>query len=80
MAFNLFLKEEAVADIDNAYSYYEEEKEGLGDRFLAELEFRFQAIVKTPHHYSHFHIASNFRSHSLDVFPYSIIYESSITT
>lgn len=75
MPFNLIIKEEAVFEIDAAYDYYEGQKRGLGQRFLTELEFQMAALSITPHSYSFFLNSQRFRSHALDVFPFSIIYE-----
>lgn len=75
MPFNVIIKEEAFFEIDEAYDYYEGQKGGLGQRFLIELEFGIAALSETPYHYSYFLNSLRFRSHALEVFPFSVIYE-----
>lgn len=75
MSFSLIIKEEAVAEIDEAFSYYEKQQAGLGQRFIIDLEDHLSDVHQTPHHYSFLFTQQRFRSHSLEKFPYSIIYE-----
>jgi plasmid stabilization system protein ParE len=75
MVFNLIIKEEAAAEINEAYFYYEKQNEGLGQRFIDELDFHLAQITQAPHHYSFYLHQKRFRSYSLEKFPYSIIYE-----
>ena len=37
--------------MQEAYDYYEEQKEGLGNRFLDTLDYYFDRLQKYPHHY-----------------------------
>jgi len=73
MSYNLVIKEEAVADIQNIYDYYEECKLGLGDRFLNILEEYLESVQKHPLHYQI--KRKTFREATIRVFPYLIIYE-----
>ena len=37
--FTLEILETAIADLEDAYSWYEEQLEGLGDRFVKEIDY-----------------------------------------
>lgn len=77
MMYHLILKEEASVDIEEAFIYYEEQSAGLGLRFIQELDIHFNRIQKHPLDYSFFLNQKQLRSHSLEHFPFSIIYEVS---
>ena len=51
MKYTLEIKEEAVLDIKEAYLYYEEQKIGLGNRFLDTLEIYIERVQQYPEHY-----------------------------
>ena len=51
MKYTLVIKEQAVIDMQKAYDYYEENKPGLGERFLDTLEYYFDRVQKYPEHY-----------------------------
>jgi plasmid stabilization system protein ParE len=44
----LQLRPGAVADTNDAYSWYEERRVGLGEEFLFELQTAFDRILETP--------------------------------
>lgn len=44
-AYRLFLLEEAEADLDDAYIWYEFQKQGLGIEFIEEIEKAFEYII-----------------------------------
>lgn len=75
MTFNLIIKEEAAEEIESAFNYYEEKSNGLGLRFINDLEYHLNLIQQNPHHYSFFLKQKKFRSSNLENFPFSIIYE-----
>jgi plasmid stabilization system protein ParE len=71
--YTVEIKEEALTDIQEAYDYYEEQKEGLGNRFLDTLDYYFDRLQKYPHHYQ---IKKKFyREAFIKDFRYLIIYE-----
>lgn len=73
MKYSLEIKEEAVLDIKEAYLYYEEQKAGLGNRFLETLESYLERVQKYPEHYQ---IKKKpYREAFIKKFPYIIIYE-----
>ena len=70
---DLILKEEADLEVIEAYLYYEKELEGLGERFLTELDRVILAINLTPNGFQNFHNST--RQIPFDVFPYVMVYE-----
>jgi len=73
MEYQLEIKEEASLDIKQAYDYYEENKLGLGERFLDTLENYLQRVKQYPEHYQI--KRSPYREAFIKDFPYVIIYE-----
>ena len=73
MKYTLLIKEEAIADMQEAYDYYEANKIGLGERFLDTLEDYFELIEKTPELYQI--KRKPYREAFVKTFPYLIIFE-----
>ena len=78
MSPQLIIKEEAQSDITDAYLWYENRNSGLGERFLKELDFSFEQILRHPEGYQKQY--RSFRQCVLSVFPYVIIYEIEVAT
>lgn len=73
MPYNLIFKEEAKLDIKDAFLWYETKLEGLGLRFIDELENFLLYISENP-----FSCETKYRNHRvavLKVFPYVIVYQ-----
>ena len=51
MSYQILLKPLAELDINESYTWYNEEREGLGDDFLSELEKSQELIREKPYHY-----------------------------
>ena len=51
MSFYLIIKPEAEQDLLDSSQWYEEQKEGLGLRFINSVEDKLMSIRKTPLHY-----------------------------
>ncbi len=49
---DVHILEEAEAEIRSAASWYEEQRSGLGDDFLAEIEHALETIAKMPQAFS----------------------------
>lgn len=49
--YTLVIKPRSVLMAKDAYEWYEEQREGLGEEFLAELEFSYAKILKNPTKY-----------------------------
>ena len=56
-----------------AYDWYEEQKQGLGEAFLTELDTCYLKLESHPNHYGK--IKKNFRQVSLKRFPFVVVYE-----
>jgi len=70
---DLIFKDEASIEVVEAYTYYEKELEGLGERFLQELDKIILDINLSPKGFKKF--TENTRQIPMAVFPYVIIYE-----
>jgi len=71
--FQLVLKSAATAMMQDAYWWYEEQKEGLGEDFLTELESCFSKLKSHPQYFGKF--KKNFRQVALKRFPYVVVFE-----
>ncbi|MCX2432059.1 type II toxin-antitoxin system RelE/ParE family toxin [Pedobacter sp. GR22-10] len=69
----LQIKPRAILMAKAAYDWYEEQKKGLGDLFLAELSRCYTKIEKNPQYYQK--IEKEYRHLVLNKFPYVIIFE-----
>lgn len=56
-----------------AYEWYEEQKQGLGESFLSELDNCYRKISSHPDHYGK--IKKNFRQVAVKRFPFVVVYE-----
>lgn len=68
----LIITIEARQDIADAYDWYEEQKQGLGEQFLKQFRITCNDILIAPTGYQHFH---HYRQIPLYLFPYVILYE-----
>ena len=73
MKYELEIKEEANQDIIEAYLYYEEKQEGLGERFLENLRLYIERVSNYPEHYAI--KRPPYREAFIKKFPYLIVYE-----
>lgn len=56
-----------------AYEWYEEQKQGLGESFLSELDTCYRKLASHPDHYGK--IKKNFRQVAFKRFPFVVVYE-----
>jgi mRNA-degrading endonuclease RelE of RelBE toxin-antitoxin system len=63
----------AEAELDDAFEYYESVQNGLGFRFLTEVELSTARIQQFP--FSYEEIGKYFRRCLVQKFPYGIIYQ-----
>lgn len=61
-------------EIKGSYNWYENKLEGLGNKFLSELEDSFLAIQNFPDTWASFEYG--FKRYILNRFPFSILYKS----
>jgi plasmid stabilization system protein ParE len=73
MAAELIIAPEAEQDIDEAYAWYEEQRVGLGERFLTAVDACIQAICRTPEMHQTIH--EQYRRGLVRRFPYAVFYE-----
>jgi len=64
---------EVTNDIKGSYLWYEDKLQGLGDRFLNELEDGYTAIQNFPDTWANFQYG--FKRYILNKFPFSILYK-----
>lgn len=75
MSYNIIIKGEARQDMLNAYQYYEQEREGLGDLFLSMIDERLTAISEHPEYYSFIDDRKLLRDVTVCIFPFVIVFE-----
>ena len=73
MFYSLIIKEEAIQDLQVAYDYYEEQKSGLGERFLDVIELHLEQVQAHPLHYPT--KKKTFREAVVKKFPFIIVFE-----
>lgn len=61
-------------DVAKAYSWYERERSGLGEEFLACIEHMIESILFNPDQFERLH--GHFRRATVSRFPYAIYFES----
>ncbi len=71
--YPLIIKPRAIEMAKEAYEWYNEQQEGLGDLFLTELENCYDKLESWPTAYSK--IKRNYRQLVLHTFPYVIVFE-----
>jgi len=70
---HIILKPGAVLMIKSAYDWYEEQRQGLGEIFLAELDICFKKLQSNPG--SSRKILKNYQQARLKRFPYVVLFE-----
>ncbi len=77
MAYNLIIKEEADADALEAFLYYQDRKNGLGERFLQSIQDAYTKLEANPQFYSILKTDKKkiFRDIKVSDFPFVIIFE-----
>ncbi len=73
MAAKLVLTREAGKDIHEAYDWYENRRQGLGEEFLSCVDACFERICRTPEMHAKVH--EDYRRALVRRFPYAIFYE-----
>lgn len=72
MTYSLNITQEAKEKIIQVFLWYEQKREGLGSRFVFEVDAMFNYIKAYPYHFQVKY--KNFREAVLKVFPYVIVY------
>lgn len=63
----------AIKELDESFLWYEERREGLGERFISFIDKAFQLIELASERFPL--KAKSFREFVVDKFPYVIVYE-----
>lgn len=71
MSYNIVLQTEALSEIQDAFDWYEEQKDGLGYELLEEIELCFQKLTEHPSRYSY--INPLYRRIKTNRFPYILV-------
>ena len=75
MPYTLVIREEALEEMKDAFLYYEGVQSGLGERFLSELQKRYNEIREHPQFYGFIDIHKKIRDIKVKHFPYEPVYE-----
>lgn len=71
--FSIILSSRAQKEINQTWEWYENKKEGLGDRFLKSLILRLRSIKKYPDRYPTRY--KSYKEAIVPIFPFLIIYK-----
>jgi plasmid stabilization system protein ParE len=73
MNYTLVFHEKVETDLNEAYNWYEDKQEGLGERFLTELAECYHLLESHPEYYSI--VVKKYRRIVLKRFLYVIVFE-----
>jgi plasmid stabilization system protein ParE len=63
----------AEKEMDEAFDWYEEHQDGLGERFINSVERQIKRIVANPEHYQL--KKRKYRESNVEVFPYIVVFK-----
>ena len=72
MSLPLVYRRRVGRDLATAFAYYEEQLEGLGERFLSTVDSTFDAIERYPEMFAKVH--GDVRRAIISQFPYAVFY------
>ncbi|MGZ3755172.1 MAG: type II toxin-antitoxin system RelE/ParE family toxin [Mucilaginibacter sp.] len=72
MKYTHLLLRKAQTEILDAWEWYEDKQDGLGDRFKQEVEKKIKSILKNPLKYP---LKGKYREAQTEVFPFLIVYD-----
>lgn len=72
MAFELVILHKALAELDKAVEWYEEQQPGLGEKLYNAYLTCLEHLAENPDHYGY--IYKQYRRYPLDKFPYKIVF------
>jgi len=73
MGYEIELRSLAAIETIEAYDWYEQQRKGLGDEFIKELENFFSILIRNPNTYSYYD--KPVRQGKIKRFPYVVVYE-----
>jgi toxin ParE1/3/4 len=71
--YNILLLKTAEIELNEAYEWYEKQKTGLGDRFIAEIAGCLNSVADNPFKFAK-RYGQNLRFVPLPIFPFVIAY------
>ncbi len=74
MIFSITFHPDVLKDYEEAYSWYEDKLEGLGEKFIAAVRNKLENIAKRPSVYST-KSNINYREAKVSGFPFIIVYK-----
>ena len=77
MPHDLIVRPEAEAELSDAYAWYEQRVQGLGDQFILSVDAVFQSLIRSPHQYPK--VFKTIRRAIIHRFPYAIFFVESDT-
>ncbi len=75
MAYTVSVKPGAEEDIEHAYNWYEDQRQGLGEEFLTELVYCYKKLEQHPTAFGK--VFKTYRQVALKRFPYVVVFEVS---
>lgn len=75
MRYQLKVSTTAFLETEDAYTYYEEQSVGLGERFLKSVEDAYSKLSQNPQYYSYIRGDKNIRDIKIKTFPFVIIFQ-----
>lgn len=73
MNYYILLEPKALIEIQEAFNWYEEQKDSLGYELIIELEACYKLLIDNPERFSY--INSTYRRIKTHKFPYILVYE-----
>ena len=70
---NLIFHPDVEGEIQAAYQWYQQQTEGLGERFFTELDSALHLVALYPNLWPNFQLG--FKRYLLPKFPYSVLYK-----
>ena len=74
MTYKVLISSLAHLDESEGYEWYEQQRSGLGDEFLLELESAYRNISLHPEHYGFIDSRKELRDYLLKRFPFLVVF------
>ncbi len=75
MPFQIIFQNEALVDVQEAYQWYEDQLQELGEDFLSELNEILEKLKQNPQYFGY--AFDDFRDVRLKRFPYQVVFKIS---
>ena len=75
MSYTLEIQQEALIELQLAYKWYQEQRVGLGEELIEEIENSLVSIGADPERYGYVRESNFYRRIRVSRFPYMIVYE-----